>query len=160
MEGVSIPGRIRGMKRWGREDRVARPWSTRRRADGNASGHDKGRRGTKRHRWLFLEYNGRVCERRVTKVTPSKLTECHRGRASLIHGICRPKRSYAANSAAIFFRSLKSLVTIGCIVCALLVRRTPGTLVVTKSWQGGFTANRFSAELWAKSPSGSISEPP
>lgn len=48
---------------------MARPWSTGRGADGRPTSHDKGRRGTKRHRRPFLEDNGRVCGKRVTKVT-------------------------------------------------------------------------------------------
>ena len=70
MEAESIPGRNRGMKRWGREDRVARPWSIRRGAGGKVSSHDKGIRGTKRYRRPFLEDNGGIAGRRVTIVTP------------------------------------------------------------------------------------------
>ena len=73
LEGAMGEGSIRlrspGTKRWEREDRGARPWSTRQGADGKATGHDKGRWGTKRYRWPFMEDNGRVRGNRVTKVT-------------------------------------------------------------------------------------------
>ena len=68
-EGVSRRGRNPGMKRWGREDRVARPLSTRQGADGSATGHDKGIQDTKRHRRPVLEDNGGLRRERVTKVT-------------------------------------------------------------------------------------------
>ena len=45
-------------------------------------GHDKGRRGTKRHGRPFSEDNGGAEEKRVTKVTPLRVTD---RRAS---GIC------------------------------------------------------------------------
>jgi len=75
LEGVSRRGRNPGMKRRGREDRVARTWSTRRGVDGRETSHDKGIQGTKRHRRPFVEDNEGVCRKRVTKVTQPLITE-------------------------------------------------------------------------------------
>ena len=91
-EGVSRRGRNQGMKRWGREDRVARTWSTRRRVDGRATSHDKGIQDTKSHRRPFVEDNGGVCSKRVTKVT-QLITE-HDARRRTTRGRLRRRLSH------------------------------------------------------------------
>jgi len=95
-EGVSRRGRNQGMKRWGREDRVARTWSTRRGVDGRVTSHDKGIQDTKSHRRPFVEDNGGVCRKRVTKVTQliterdaRRRTTRGRLRRRLSHVTCR-----------------------------------------------------------------------
>ena len=91
-EGVSRRGRNQGMKRWGREGRVARTWSTRRGADWRATSHDKGIQDTKSHRRPFVEDNGGVCSKRVTKVT-QLITE-HDARRRTTRGRLRRRLSH------------------------------------------------------------------